>query len=254
MKPLSLFFLMIVLPAISFCQSVTAPSVKYAEDNTTTITKIQVTRTNTIVTFKHILPNVGAWVELNKSIYLQDADGEQKYQYIKSEGITLFPKKTYAKQPNQELVFKVYFAKLKPGTKNINIIERARSPIEQMSSNRFFNYYGVSLTKSGRVTTQVKVSDIVLSPPPPMITDTVNAGNKFDMTSVTQNMAPMMAQMYSGILNAQLKMYSDTTVTDKLARITKNYFDALIKVGFSADAALKIVTSKQLISTDLNKQ
>jgi len=56
--------------------------------------------------------------------------------------------------------------------------------------------------------------------------------------------------VYASVLNAQLQAYSNPAITDQLAKITKNYYDALIKAGFSEDAALKIITSKQLISID----
>jgi len=259
MKLKPLLLLIMLLPAGAYCQSVKMPAIGYAEDPTTRIIKIDITKTNTVVTFKHTLQNKGAWVELNKSIYLQDANGEERYNYVRSEGVPLRPKKLYADKPNQEVIFKVYFRKLKPGTKAINVIERARSIQEQMGTNHYFNYFNVSLIKSGPVEEHVKVTDVVLAPPPPQVmeevvtkTDTTNV-NSFKMDSpsaMMNNFAPMMGNMYTSMLDAQIKMYSNPETTTKLAQIAKSYYDALIKAGFTTDAALKIVISKPLVSMD----
>lgn len=46
--------------------------------------------------------------------------------------------------------------------------------------------------------------------------------------------------------NAQLHILDNEQLPVALARFRKRYYDALIKEGFSKDAALKIVTSEQL--------
>lgn len=263
MKIKSLFLFMMLAPAMGYCQSVTMPMVGYAEDPTTTITQLEVTKKNTIVTFKHSLNGKGAWVQLNKSMYLQDAKGEDRYNYIKSEGIPLRPARFTSDKDYQEVTFRVYFEKLKRGTKEVNVIERARSMEEQMGGTKFFNYYNVSLTKSGPSKSEhVKVTDVVLMPPPPIgtngkiMTDSVSTvtGNHVPFggnnTDVASSFAPMMSSIYTSMLDAQLKMYSKPETTTKLAQVTKAYYDALIKVGFSEEAALKIITSKSLISMD----
>jgi len=209
------------------------------------------------VTFKHVMRGKGNWVQLNKSMYLQDAKGEERYNYIKSEGIPLRPARLTSDKDYQEVEFKVYFEKLKPGTKEINVIERARSMPQQASGVTFFNYYNVSLSKSAPAAEHVKVTDVVLMPPPvpdngPTVVDSVTSA-KFDPSAILNNMGPMMGNMYSSMLDAQLKLYGNPETTAKLAQITKNYYDALIKVGFSADAALRIVTSKPLVSMDGGK-
>jgi hypothetical protein len=260
MKLKSLLLFITLCPAIAYCQSVTMPAVGYFEDPTTTLTKVEVTKTNTIVTFKHILYNIGAWVELNKSIYLQDANGEEKYNYVKSEGVPLRPNKLTATKRNQEVEFKVWFKKVKPGTKAINVIERARSLPDQRGNNHYFNYYNVSLTKSAPANTErVKVTDVVLMSPPPGTNEEIKRDTAFAVSSnfsapmpkdMMDGFGPMMGNMYTNILDAQLKVYSKPETTAKLAQVTKNYYDALIKVGFSEGAALKIITSKPLISVD----
>ena len=77
MKPLSLLFLLLALPALSFCQSIVSPMVGSAEDYSTTITKIEYSNTFTCVHFKHKFSAKGNWIQLNKSMYLQDADDEE---------------------------------------------------------------------------------------------------------------------------------------------------------------------------------
>lgn len=257
MKLSSLFLFILLLPAITYCQSITMPAVGYSEDHSTRITKVEVTKTNTVVTFKHISRGKGAWVQLNKSIYLQDAKGEERYNYIRSEGIPLRPARLTTDKDYQEIEFKVYFEKLKPGTKEINVIERARSLPEQTAGTTFFNYYNVSLSKSAPIEQHVKLTDVVLMPPPEMgnmqIRRSTADSTNIDPSAMMNNFAPMMGNVYTSMLDAQLKIYSRPETTEKLARITKNYYDALIKVGFSEDAALKIITSKSLISMDGGK-
>ncbi len=249
MKTQSLLFLILLFPAVAFCQSVNFPSVGSAEDALTTITKIEVNSKNTIITFKHTSPKKGDWMELNKSMYLQDANGEAQYKYIASEGIPLRPLKHYATADNEEMTFKVYFQKLKPGTKQINVIERARSAEDLSNGTIYDNFYNVSLLKSAPRVTNVRlikpISDTVRS-----MTSAINAASPFN--DAMASMGPMMSNMYTNMLNAQLKVFSDPATIDQLAKITKNHYDALIKVGFTADQALKIITSKQLISTDIN--
>jgi hypothetical protein len=60
-----------------------------------------------------------------------------------------------------------------------------------------------------------------------------------------------MFNIYVTMLDAQLKFYSDTTRLAKMAKIIKNYYDALVKTGFTPDQALRIITSKQIISSGM---
>lgn len=252
MKPKLLFFFICLCPSLVYCQSITMPAIGYAENHATIIKKVEVTKTNTVVTFVNYLKGKGAWVELNKSMYLQDSHGEDKYNYVRSEGIPLRPKKFISDQDYQELEFKVYFEKLKPGIKEINVIERARSFTEQQSDNgAYFNFFNVNLYKSAPAVDQQIQTSVVLTPPSPVDTIDraafINKNNMADFGSV-------MSSMYSNLLDVQIKTYSNPAIIDQLAKITKSYYDALIKAGFSMDAALKIITSKQLINMDLGKQ
>lgn len=247
MKTLSILFLCLMLPAVAFCQSVNMPAVGASEDPSTTISKIEVTNKNTIITFKHF-SNKDGWVQINKSMYLQNANGEERYAFVKCEGIPLRPLKYTATTDNELVEFKVYFEKLKPGTTEINIIERALSPIERNNNVRFFNYYNVSLLKSGTDTqteNTVMVQDSVdLSTP---VLPTGSDSGMFD------NIFSNMSNVYKNLFDAQLKFYEDPATLERLAGIQKNYYDALIKKGFSKDDAIKICTSKSIFSFEATK-
>ncbi len=60
-----------------------------------------------------------------------------------------------------------------------------------------------------------------------------------------------MNSVYTSLYDAQLKFFMDKTKVEEVAKINKNYYDALIKVGFTADQAFKILVSTPLISTDM---
>jgi hypothetical protein len=57
------------------------------------------------------------------------------------------------------------------------------------------------------------------------------------------SMVPMLGQMMKAMLSSTFDVLSEPESAEKLASFTKNYYDALIKKGFSKDEALKIVTS-----------
>jgi uncharacterized GH25 family protein len=55
-----------------------------------------------------------------------------------------------------------------------------------------------------------------------------------------QMMTPLFGQMMKTIMEAQLEILSQPDTAEKLATYTRNYYDALVKKGFSKDEALKI--------------
>ncbi len=234
--------------ATALGQTIKYPHVESSEDLKTVITQIETNSKNTIVSFRYTGQGNGDWVQLNKSMYLQDASGEEKYNYVRSEGIPLRPEKLTTTVPNQQVNFKVYFEKLKPGTKNINVIERARSIADLNNGVNFLNYFNVSLTKSQpNENGAMSAVDVILAPPPPSLDHAVEtAPGMPDMA----NMGAMVNNMFSGMLTAQLNTYSKPEIINQIAKITKDYYDALIKAGFQSDAALKIVISKPLIGMD----
>ncbi len=61
------------------------------------------------------------------------------------------------------------------------------------------------------------------------------------MGPMMQQMAPMMGQMAALTLEGTLAALAKPENTERLADFTKNYYDALIKRGFTKDQALQIV-------------
>ncbi len=56
-------------------------------------------------------------------------------------------------------------------------------------------------------------------------------------------MGPMMGQMMEGMMKGLFTALAKPEMANNLATFTKNYFDALIKRGFTRDEALRIVVS-----------
>jgi hypothetical protein len=61
-------------------------------------------------------------------------------------------------------------------------------------------------------------------------------------------MGPMYASMAKSVLDAQLAYFKQPGKLAEIAKLNKEYFDALVKEGFTYDQALKIITSSSLIS------
>jgi hypothetical protein len=247
MKSIKILSALIMLSATALGQTIKYPQVNSSEDAKTVITQIETNSKNTIVSFRYTGYGNGDWVQLNKSMYLQDANGEDRYNYVRSEGIPLRPEKLVITTPKQEVNFKVYFEKLKPGTKNINVIERARSLAELNNGVSFLNYFNVNLTKSQpNQDGAISAVQVILAPPPPVDQAIEIAPTIPDMN----NIGSMVNNMYSGMLTAQLNTYSKPEVLSQIAKITRDFYEALIKAGFAPDSALRIVISKPLIAMD----
>ncbi len=60
------------------------------------------------------------------------------------------------------------------------------------------------------------------------------------MQQTMQSMLPFMGQMMKIMMEVQFQVLADPKTADRLAEYTKNYYDALVKKGFSKDDALKI--------------
>jgi len=65
-------------------------------------------------------------------------------------------------------------------------------------------------------------------------------------------MAPMMGKMMEAMIEAQLSVVSKPESAQKMATYVKNFYEALIKQGFSKEEAFKIVTSVSLPSASLS--
>lgn len=63
-----------------------------------------------------------------------------------------------------------------------------------------------------------------------------------------QKMGPMMGMMMKGMMKAMLELFSEPETAEKLATFTKNYYDALIRKGFTPEQALKIVIGQGMPS------
>ena len=125
-------------------QTIESPDFKSADDLTTKILRIERNSKFTVVTFEHT-NDEGAWITLNSGIYIQDADGQAMFKFIKAENIPLMPEKYHFKK-HETKTFKVYFEKIPAQIKSVNIIERAVPRNEPVS---YLNFFGVKLDKSG---------------------------------------------------------------------------------------------------------
>jgi hypothetical protein len=65
-------------------------------------------------------------------------------------------------------------------------------------------------------------------------------------------MAPMMGKMMEAMIEAQLTVISKPDSAEKMAQYVKNFYEALIKNGFSKEEAFKIVTSISIPSASLS--
>ncbi|MBC8053031.1 MAG: hypothetical protein H7Y13_08195 [Sphingobacteriaceae bacterium] len=119
------------------------PNVRGTEA-TSIISRVEITDQFTIVTFEHT-GNKGGWIQVNKSMHLDD--GESFYKLKKIEGIPIAPLRHGFTEDNEKLVFKLYFEKLPPEIKKVDIIERPRSNEDIRRGITFFNYHGVRLEK-----------------------------------------------------------------------------------------------------------
>ena len=63
------------------------------------------------------------------------------------------------------------------------------------------------------------------------------------MGPMMQQMAPMMGQMAAFSLEGTLAALAKPENAERLADFTKNYYDALVKRGFTKDQALQIVVA-----------
>jgi hypothetical protein len=65
-------------------------------------------------------------------------------------------------------------------------------------------------------------------------------------------MVPMMGKMMEAMIEAQLTVISKPDSAEKMAQYVKNFYEALIKNGFSKEEAFKIVTSISIPSASLS--
>ncbi|HMG09333.1 MAG TPA: hypothetical protein VK609_12525 [Mucilaginibacter sp.] len=248
-KILTLSALLLLTSLTCFAQNIENPQVENSDDWRSIITKIETDKQFTIVSFEYTATTDNSWAQLNKEIYIQTDQGNEHYNYVKSENISMAPAKHTLAKAGDKFAFKVYFKKIPPAAKSIDIIERAGRRNDGIT---FFNFYNVSLTQSYPPGTKVKVTDVVLLPPPPVNADTASRGLFYgagnEMQNAMSSMGPMYASMAKSMLDAQLSYFKQPGKIAEMAKLNKNYFDALVKEGFTNDQALKIITSNSLIS------
>ncbi len=250
-KTLTLTAFLMISCFTAFSQNIVKPQVDQNEDFNCEIEKIETGSQFTSVTFAYTANADNAWVQLNKEIYIQTDQGNEHYNYVKSENIAMVPAKHVFAKAGDKLTFKVYFKKIPAASKTIDIIERAGY---RKDGILFFNFYGVSLSQSTSdgASKRATVTDVRLLPPPPVSADTASRGLFYGAGNEMQNamsaMGPMYASMAKSLLDANLAYYKQPGKIAELAKLNKDYFDALVKEGFTNDQALKIITSDGLFS------
>lgn len=233
-KILLIPFLLLMLSIKTSAQSIENPSVENSDSPSCRIVKIENTPNFTIVSFEETAANDNAWARLSKDIFVQTNVSDKHYHYIKSENIAIAPEKTIINNAGDKLLFKVYFEKIPTIARTIDVIEKA-------GAKSYFNFYNVSLTQSQKVV----ITDVALTPPSPSFTSNANFNN--DMAGVMGSVGPMLTTMATAMMDAQLKYYKQSGKITEIAKLNKQYFDALVKEGFTQDQALKIITSEGLL-------
>lgn len=64
-----------------------------------------------------------------------------------------------------------------------------------------------------------------------------------EMEKTFQQMGPAMGSMMEGMMGAMFRFLAKPETAENLATFTKNYYDALVRKGFSKEQALRIVIS-----------
>ena len=70
---------------------------------------------------------------------------------------------------------------------------------------------------------------------------TVSDSMRAQMAQTSAMMGPMMGQMMEAMMEGMLRVLSKPENAERLAAFTRNYYDALVRKGFTKDEALQIV-------------
>lgn len=242
-KTLLLTAAMVAFCLYSFAQNVINPRVEVTDSQGSLITKIETDKQFTVVSFEQYANSANFWMVLNKEIYIQTDVSNKHYEFVKAEGIAIEPEpKTILAKAGDKLSFKVYFKKIPANAKLIDIIEHAGKRSDGVT---FFNFYNIDLTQSNPIEQRVKVTEVVVAPPP--LNEQTNGMGGAELTNMMGAMGPMYASLIRSMLDAQLNFYKQPGKLTELAKVDKQYFDALVKEGFNYDQAIKILTSSPLI-------
>ncbi|PWK77085.1 hypothetical protein LX99_02895 [Mucilaginibacter oryzae] len=244
-KTLTLITLLLVTACSSaFSQNIVNPQVDQTDADNSKIAKIETNAQFTIISFVYTANADDSWVQVNKEIFIQTDQSNEHYNYVKSENVAIAPAKHQFSKAGDTLLFKVYFRKIPATTKTIDIIERAGPKKDEIS---YLNFYNVELTKQKTYITDVKITGLDGGSP------FLASGNgdqsviKDGMMGALNAMGPMYASMAKSLLDAQLAYFKQPGKLIEIAKLHKEYFDALVKQGFTYDQALKIITDSGLI-------
>ena len=228
----------------SFAQSILNPQVGTQEDPSCKITKVETDKLYTAVTFEATADGDSSWVQLNKEMYIQTDVDNTHYNYVKSENIPVVPQKKHLfKKAGDKLEFKVYFQKIPPASKTIDVIERAGN---SYSGNSYFNFYNVSLTESEIAAKTVDGQ--IIGPGAFGFSAPGNGmpGPGGDPFSGMGGIGGMYKSMMKSMMDAQISYYKEPGKMAEIAKLNKQYFDALVKEGFTEDQALKLAAASGL--------
>lgn len=227
--PLSILFVLFFNAA--FSQTYEKPYVASVGDRICYITKVEYTKQYTVVSFEHL--NNNGWIRLDRNIHIKTPDNK-RYNYIKSEGISIAPEMYYFKEEEEKHAFTVYFEPLPKSVKVFDILEAVPG------SRYDFNFYGVDINRKRISDEQVShfiedkvVTETILTPPPPE--DFMN------------RMGDMYKEVFKSSIEASLNYFKQPHVMKDLAKLSKAYYDALLAEGFTKDQALQILTSTSFV-------
>jgi Spy/CpxP family protein refolding chaperone len=68
------------------------------------------------------------------------------------------------------------------------------------------------------------------------------------MTGMFTQMGPMYESMTQAMVEGTLKAFEKPETIERLARLSRRYYDALIKQGFTKEEALQIVAASGIVS------
>lgn len=238
-KTLILFALFLIAGLSSPAQNIINPQIGHRDDMNTAITKIETDKENTIVSFEYSAQNKSSWIQLNKEIYIQTRLNNKHYNYVRSENITMVPDKHTFANDGDKLLFKVYFEKIPTEANSIDIIERAGTHDDGIG---YLNFYNVSLTQQQSLKTKVVDMNITHS------ADIVNMDMGSHMAGLMDSMGPMFGNLTKTMMDAKINYYKQPGKLTEVAKLNKQYFNALVKEGFTSEQALKIITSESLFS------
>jgi hypothetical protein len=242
-KTLFITATMVAVCFYSFAQNVVNPNVGVTDSQGSLITKIETDKQFTIVSFEQYANSDNFWMVLNKEIYIQTDVSNKHYEFVKAEGIAIEPEpKTILAKAGDKLSFKIYFKKIPVNAKLIDIIEHAGKRNDGIT---FFNFYNIDLTQSKPQEQRIKVTEVVLAPPP--VNEHFNLPGSNDITNMMSAMGPMYSSLIRSMLEAQLNFYKQPGKLTEIAKLQKDYYDALVKQGFTYDQSIKILTANPLI-------